>query len=139
MARSRRAFCLSLGAALAAAVLAIGTPAVAEVVIPNVLCALKGTQLAPTAKADATLKLLNKQPTFTITGNSFTQFKNKTLTLEIVRGKTKLLLTRITVDGAGNISRSLRVPGTTVRVDDVLQLTFEGKVVANGTVKAGRI
>jgi hypothetical protein len=139
MARSRRAFCLSLGAAVAAAVFAIGSSAVADVVIPNVTCSITGTSLAPGAKATATLKVVNKQPTFQITGDTFTAQANKTLTLQVVRGSTKLLLTRIQVDAAGNISRSLRAPGTTVRVGDLLELTFNNQVVARGTVRQGRI
>jgi hypothetical protein len=130
---------LSFGAALAAAVLLVSAPVVAAVVVPNVICQLKGNPThAPGAKATATLKLVNNQPTFTITGDTFGQFKNHTLTLEIVRGKTKLLLTRVKVDAAQNISRTLRVPGTTVRVDDVLQLTYDNKLVASGLVRQGR-
>jgi hypothetical protein len=138
MARSRRAFCLSLSAAVAAAVFAIGSSAVAAIVIPKLTCSLTGTSLAPGAKATATFKLVNKQPTFQITGDTFTPFANKTLTLQIVRGNTKVLLTRVPVDGAGNISRTLRVPATTLRVDDLLQLTFDSAVVAGGPVRTAR-
>jgi hypothetical protein len=138
MARSRRAFCLKLGAAVAAAVFAIHSSAIAAIIIPNLTCSLTGTPLAPGAKATATLKLVNKQPTFQITGDTFTPFANKTLTLQIVRDKTKILLTRVQVDGAGNISRSLRAPATTLRVNDLLQLTFDSEVVAGGTVRQAR-
>lgn len=139
MARSRRAFCLSLGAAVAAAVFAIGSPALAEVPPPNLTCSITGTSLAPGAKATATLKNVNEQPTFQIAGDTFTGYANKTLTLQVVRGKTKVLLTRIQVDGAGNILRSQRMPGTTLRIDDLLELTFNGQVVARGPVRRGRI
>jgi hypothetical protein len=100
--------------------------------------ALEGTPLAAGAKATATFKAVAGQPTFSVTGNGFASQKNKTLTVKVVRGKTSFLLTRVAVDNAGNLARTLRIPATTLKTGDTLQLVNGVQVVATGLTKTAK-
>lgn len=131
MVCSRRFLCVGLLAV-------IGTSVHAAGITLNQVTTITGTAAAPAATASSTFKLANGQPTFIINGSGFTTVKNKTLTVEIVRGKSKFLLTRITVDNAGNLTRSLRLPDTTLRVGDTIQLKFGNLLIASGVTKQAK-
>jgi hypothetical protein len=135
---TRRDFLQSCAAALL--VLSGVGVAGAALPAPNLVGKLKGTSLAPLAAGDISFKLLKagEQPTFTLTCDNLGAFQGKAVTVEVIRGRTRLGLTRPRVSATGEVDVSLRLAATTLRAGDTIRLTESGRVLAEGTFGAAR-